>query len=193
MLSGCRISEALLLDWTDVDLGARWLVFRNTKRGKRGADQPGEDRGVPIHHQLVIALANLPVASDGPNRGPQRQGRVFVAPTGKPYADREAYGGGARLKRAWDGVCRRAGITGLHIHDLRHTCATWLLMAGVQAEVRDEILGHGSSETGRRYAHVPRPLPMAAIEKLPERQMVPLAAPQPSDQRVRARVRAKSR
>jgi integrase len=193
MLSGCRISEALLLDWTDVDLGARWLVFRNTKRGKRGADQPGEDRGVPIHHQLVIALANLPVASDGPNRGPRRQGRVFVAPTGKPYADREAYGGGARLKRAWDGVCRRAGITGLHIHDLRHTCATWLLMAGVQAEVRDEILGHGSSETGRRYAHVPRPLPMAAIEKLPERQMVPLAAPQPSDQRVRARVRAKSR
>jgi integrase len=122
---------------------------------------------------------------------------VFVGPGGKPYADREADGGGARLKRAWDGVCRRAGITGLHIHDLRHTCATWLLMAGVPAEVRDEILGHGSSETGRRYAHVPRPLPVAAIEKLSERQMVPLAAPQPSDQRadqrVPARVRAKSR
>lgn len=166
LLTGCRIGEALTLEWADVDLAAHWLVFRNTKRDKRGADQPGEDRGVPIHRQLVIALANLPVPADGRSRG-----RVFTTHAGRPYADRSSYGGGGRVKRTWDGLCRRA-VWPICIHDLRHTCATWLLMAGVSEEVRDEVLGQASSETGRRYAHVPRPLLMEAIDRLPERQML---------------------
>jgi integrase len=168
LLTGCRIGEALFLEWEDVDLNARWLVFRNTKRSKRGEDRPGEDRGVPIHRQLVIALANLPVPADG-----KRTGRVFKTANGNPYSDRDADidGRGGRINKAWNRVCQGAEIADLHIHDLRHTCATWLLMAGVGDEVRDDILGHSSTETGRRYAHVPRPLPLAAIEKLPERQM----------------------
>jgi integrase len=160
ILTGCRIGEALSLDWEDVDLNARWLVFRNTKRNKAGLDVMGEDRGAPIHPQLVLVLANLPVGRDG------RQGRVFRTAGGQPYADREAYPSGGQIKTAWRGACRRAGITGLRTHDLRHTCATWLLMAGVQEEVRDEIIGHKSTSTGRRYAHVPRGPLLAAIDRL---------------------------
>jgi integrase len=166
ILTGCRVGEALSLDWSDVNLNARWLVFRNTKRNKAGPDMAGEDRGVPIHPQLVIVLANLPVGRDG------RQGRVFrIGPhssgRGQPYAERDAHGGGKQIRTAWLGACRRAGITGLRTHDLRHTCATWLLTAKVQEEVRDEILGHGSTSTGRRYAHVPRPPLLEAIDRLP--------------------------
>lgn len=74
----------------------------------------------------------------------------------------------------------------LHIHDLRHTCATWLVMAGVSEEVRDEILGHASSETGRRYAHVPRPLLMEAIDQLPDRAVPPAEIPQRPARRVKS-------
>jgi integrase len=169
MLTGCRISEALQLDWEDVDMGARWLVFRNTKRDKHGEDQLGEDRGVPIHRQLVVALANLPVLADG-----KRRGRVFRTADGQPYTDREVDGRGGRINKAWNRACKDAGIGDLHIHDMRHTCATHLVMREVGDAVRDEILGHDSTETGRRYAHVPRPLLLEAIDRLPERQMIPV-------------------
>lgn len=70
---------------------ARWLIFRNTKRNKGGPDMPGEDRGVPIHPQLVCVLANLPMGRDG------RQGRVFRTSRGQPYASKEAYPGGGQI------------------------------------------------------------------------------------------------
>src|SRR5262249_22772989 len=157
MLTGARLSEALKLQWPDVNLQQRWLVFRGTKRNKkprtrramrRDDDRGGEDRGVPIHPQLQMALANLPADhSEGP---------VFKTRFGRAYAEKRRPGGG-QIKRAWAGVCGRAGVTNLTPHDLRHTCSTWLLMAGVDEQVRDEIIGHASSKMGRRYSHVPRP------------------------------------
>jgi integrase len=174
MLSGARIGEAVALDWPDVDLAARWLVLRDTKRGKRGADSRGEDRGVPIHPQLVVALANLPG---------ERQGRVFRTQRGLVYAERNTYGGGGQIKRAWAGTCRRAGVVGLQVHDLRPTTATWLVMAGVHEQVRDEIMGHASSDMGRRYSHVQRPALIEAIDRLPARQFVALPTQLPINRR----------
>jgi integrase len=161
MLTGARMSEALELDWADVNLQQRWLVFRGTKRGS-GPDSPGEDRGVPIHPQLVAVLASLPG---------ERSGAVFLTHRGLPYSahDRLERGGGGQIKVAWEGACRRARITDLRPHDLRHSCSTWLTMAGVHERVRDEILGHQSSDMGRRYSHVPREDLIRAIDRLPER------------------------
>jgi integrase len=149
MFSGARIGEAVRLEWCDVDLGARWMVFRNTKNG--------EDRGVPIHRDLVAALANLPG---------NRTGRVFRTNLGRPYADHENYGGGGQIKKAWASGCRGAGIVNLRPHDLRHTFSTWLTMAGVHEQVRDEIMGHASTDMGRRYSHIPRDSLLQAIDKL---------------------------
>jgi integrase len=51
-------------------------------------------------------------------------------------------------------ACSTAGIEDFHIHDLRHTCAAWLVTAGVPLpEVRD-LLGHGSITMTERYAHL---------------------------------------
>jgi len=93
ILTGCRISEALRVEWEDVDLNARWLVFRNTKRNKQGEDAVGEDRGVPLHHQLIITLANMPDKRTGPifKTDPRSPGR------GEPYRDSNGEtGGGSR-------------------------------------------------------------------------------------------------
>jgi len=158
LLTGCRISEALELDWSDVDLATRWAVFHNTKRNKRGQDKPGEDRGIPLHRQLIAALSSLP--------GDHRTGPVFTTANGKAYKKRD-YGGG-QIRSAWRGVCNRDGIKDLHVHDTRHTCGTRLTVAGVHEQVRDEILGHRSTASGRRYAHVPRQPLLDAIDSLPE-------------------------
>ena len=55
-----------------------------------------------------------------------------------------------------DHICSHygAGIEDFRIHDLRHTCAAWLVSVGVPlTEVRD-LLGHSTIQMTERYAHL---------------------------------------
>lgn len=157
MLTGARVSEAIDLDWSDVSLSERWAVLRRTKRTRASGEK--EDRGVPLHPQLVAVLANLPG---------ERKERVFLTQRGKPYIDRERREGG-QIATAWRNALTRTRIADLHPHDLRHSFSTWLTMAGVHEQVRDEIMGHASTSMGRRYAHIPRPEALAAVDRLAPR------------------------
>jgi integrase len=168
LLSGARIGEALALEWDDVDLAGGWCVLRNTKRGKRG-HIAGEDRGVPLHRQLVVMLANAPRKKG--------EARVFLSSLGEPYAERL---GGGHIKTAWRLTCQRAGIADLRVHDLRHTFATWMLVARVPDRIREEIMGHRSSSMSGRYAHVPQADAIAAVQLLATRaKSVQQARPYP--------------
>jgi integrase len=52
-------------------------------------------------------------------------------------------------------ICARAGVPRVRLHDLRHTHATLLLKAGVNAKVVSERLGHQSiAITLDLYGHV---------------------------------------
>ena len=68
-----------------------------------------------------------------------------------------AHESGERLRSISNGfnsACRRAGIKDFHIHDLRHTCAAWLVSSGAQlADVKD-LLGHSTITMTERYAHL---------------------------------------
>lgn len=46
------------------------------------------------------------------------------------------------------------GMPHLRIHDLRHTCASWLINAGVDLYTVGKILGHSGPATTARYAHL---------------------------------------
>jgi hypothetical protein len=70
------------------------------------------------------------------------------------------------IKRSWATACRRAGIEDFRIHDLRHTCAAWLVSAGVPlTEVRD-LLGHSTVRMTERYAHLAPENVRAAVARL---------------------------
>src|SRR5260370_2046084 len=125
MLTGCRVSEAIDLKWRDVDLEARWVVFRETKNGA--------DRGAPIQHQLFQVLSGLPSAA-------KKQGPVFLTDRNNPYRDRNREPGGD-CRTAWTSARRPVGIEDLHHHDLRHTFATWGLNAVMSCRVKKGILG----------------------------------------------------
>lgn len=134
--TGMRKGELLGLEWRRVDLQAALVHLepRNTKTGKR--------RSVPLNK----------VASEGIlNRMRFRAQHVPASPW--VFAHRD----GRRIqdvKRAFAKACRRAGVTDFRIHDLRHTCAAWLVSARVPlAEVRD-LLGHTTIKMTERYAHL---------------------------------------
>jgi integrase len=58
------------------------------------------------------------------------------------------------VKRSFAKACERADTADFRIHDLRRTCAAWLVSAGVPLmEVRD-LLGHTTVRMTKRYAHL---------------------------------------
>jgi site-specific recombinase XerD len=48
------------------------------------------------------------------------------------------------IKRSFKTALRRAGIKDFHFHDLRHTFASHLVMAGVELTTVSKLLGHKS-------------------------------------------------
>jgi integrase len=125
--TGARVSEALYLDWSTVDLRAGHARFMTKNGSERIASLPPA---------VVEALANLP----------HRAGSVFRTDEGVPYRPKKRDNGG-QIKTAWKGACKRAGlmtqaidrdggpavdkggrpvfITRFSPHALRHTWATW--------------------------------------------------------------------
>jgi len=134
--TGCRLAEALYLDWAAVNLQDGEVTFYDTKNG--------EDRTTPIPPEAVAALANLQ----------HKTGPVFRTQKGQPYANRNGEGGG-QVKRAWATMCKNAGVTNFTPHDCRHTFATWYLRDNPKdAAGLMKVCGWKSMTMIQRYAHL---------------------------------------
>lgn len=132
--TGARLSEALYVDWSQIDLARAHVVFLDTKNG--------EDRGVPLHPRVLAALASL-------RHG---DGAVFRRPDGFPYQPKGD--GGGQIKTAFAGACRRAMIKDFTPHDCRHTWATWHYTANRDLIALMELGGWKSERMVLRYAHL---------------------------------------
>lgn len=134
LYTGARLSEAVYLDWREVDLARAEVQFIETKNGKA--------RGMPLHPRVLGELQALT----------HREGRVFRRPDGEGYAKKRD--GGGQIKTAFKAACRRAGISDFTPHGCRHTWASWHY-----AESRDltALMNLGGWENVKmvlRYAHM---------------------------------------
>jgi site-specific recombinase XerD len=91
----------------------------------------------------------------------KEHGLVFPSEVGTPLISRN-------LVRHFKSVLKRAGIPeSIRFHDLRHSCATFLIAQGVHMKVVSEILGHASiGITMDVYGHVSADTQRTALDKI---------------------------
>jgi integrase len=79
----------------------------------------------------------------------------------------------------WDWVRKESGFTDLRMYDLRHTFASYALKAGYTLAQIGELLGHSSTQTTSRYAHLLDDMAQevaAGTASLLEKTMRPISA-----------------
>jgi integrase len=144
--TGLRRGELLQLRWCDVNLQRRMLTVRG-----EGA-KTGQTRHVPLNSEAVQVLkAWMPTLCEA-------SWCVFAgADSSTPIVV---------IKKAWTSILKAAKVSAFRFHDLRHTFASKLVMAGVDLNTVRELLGHKSIAMTLRYAHLAPEHKAAAVETL---------------------------
>jgi integrase len=139
--TGLRRSEQFSLTWQDVDFTLGLIRVLHTKNGER--------RELPMSATLRETLQQLPrrLGSD----------HIFPGRTGR---------GMSNIRGRFHRALREAGIEGFVWHDLRHTFASYLVMAGVNLTSVKELMGHKTIAMTLRYAHLAPDFQRDAIHRL---------------------------
>ncbi|WP_407635345.1 tyrosine-type recombinase/integrase [Methylohalobius crimeensis] len=146
--TGMRRGEMLGLEWRRVDLQASlvYLEAAHQKSGKVGS--------VPLNREAREAILS------------RARFRAEFCPA-SPWVFCNKNGTRIKaLRRSFDTACRKVGIEDFHIHDLRHTCAAWLVQAGVSIREVAELLRHSDIRITMRYAHLAPDNVRAAVAAL---------------------------
>jgi integrase len=172
LATGLRRGEALALHWADVDLDGGVLRVRGTlSRTSKGLQitEPKTERSrrsVPLPRTAVSTLKahRSRQLTERLVAGPawQQTDLVFATEVGTALEPRN-------VLRRFDALAQRAGLSGVHLHTLRHSAASFLLAAGTHTKVVQEHLGHSSyAITADIYSHVAPAQAREAADRLDE-------------------------
>lgn len=136
--TGLRRGEITQLRWTDIDLAGKRLTVR------AGYAKSGKLRHVPLNSEALAVMKRYAKQHKG-------KGELF---------------GLSCLAKSWGRLMTAAKIEDFRFHDLRHTFASKLVMAGIDLNTVRELLGHGDIKMTLRYAHLAPEHKAAAVETL---------------------------
>ncbi|MGH3129194.1 MAG: tyrosine-type recombinase/integrase [Gaiellaceae bacterium] len=135
--AGLRRGELRALVWDDVDLADGLIRVERSMSGHGEISEPKSRagfRGVPV----VAALRDLLVEHRLATR--QDDGLVFGSTATSPFTPTAVR---KRAQTAW----RRLELDPIGLHECRHTFASLLIAAGVNAKAITAYLGHASIQT----------------------------------------------
>lgn len=139
LLTGCRRSEILKLQWGDVR-GNR-IKLRHGKTGPRT---------IWLSREVVAIIATIP-----------RRNNVdwlFWNPkSGKPISD---------IQWRWTQIRKRADLEGVRLHDLRHTFASHAAMSNETLPMIGKLLGHREVKSTARYTHLDDNHVLQSVEEI---------------------------
>ena len=156
--TGLRRGELLGLRWDDVDLergtlrvgralvregGRHTLGETKTKRGRRQINLTPRTVSTLKAHRKKQLEAKMRLAGLYKDHG-----LIFASQVGTPVNPENL------VKRSFKPLLKKAGLPEIRFYDLRHTCATLLLIRGVHPKLVQELLGHATiAMTLDTYSH----------------------------------------
>ncbi len=123
--TGARRSELVKVDQSGFDENAGTFTFRNTKNGK--------DRTVPLSNKAMEIVRRAEFSN---------------------YAGRLFGSSAEALSHRFSRLCKRVGVKGLRLHDLRHEAISRMFENGLSAVEVAEISGHSNPAILHRYTHL---------------------------------------
>ena len=151
LASGCRIGEALALEWSDIDLKKGIISISKTLNRYQETNTPKSKAGL---REIDIDKATVSLLKQYKKRQQVQSwqlGRsesiVFT-----PFTTKYAYA--CLLRKRLQGHFKDAGVPDISFHGFRHTHATIMLYAGIEAKDLQYRLGHSNiSMTLNTYVH----------------------------------------
>lgn len=143
--TGLRRSEQFHLRWENVDFATGILTVPRTKHGG--------SRRVPMNDTVRGILRARP--------GRLKSVYVFPSATGETAVDACNF-----VRRVFVPALDTARIQGFRWHDLRHTFASRLVMAGVDLRTVQELMGHKTMAMTLRYSHLSPAHQLDAVQRL---------------------------
>jgi len=145
MHTGLRQAEQFQLRWENVDFTTGIITVPRSKHG--------ETRRVPMNDTVREIFCT-------------RQSRLkseYVFPSGTDTTPIDACN---YMRRIFVPALKAAGVENFHWHDLRHTFASRLIMAGVDLRTVQELMGHKTITMTLRYSHLSPAHQLDAVQKL---------------------------
>lgn len=167
LFMGRRLGEFLSLEWKNVDFENNFIYFPKTKKGE--PDQP------PMPPEVAQVLADRRTRAEA-----AKVQSLYVFP------GRDGKGHRTTIYTAWKSIKRRAGITDLRYHDLRHAAISYMVMEGVDLMTIASLVGHTTADQIQdRYGHLRKEHQIASAKKFAPKMasllgMAEVKAPAPS-------------
>jgi integrase len=188
LMTGARLSELEKLEWAWVNLdeGVIRIPAARHKTGKK----TGRIRIIALGPGAVSILKKLAKGKISKWVFPADVRSTTQKPRCGHYTSTKSVWQRmrrkAKTKNETDGELRKAGLEDLHLHDLRHTFATWARQQGQSLDDVGDLLGHTDPRMTRKYAH-------AVVERLREQvEAVERVMIQQAGGKTRKRVNPKS-
>ncbi|MGO4185394.1 tyrosine-type recombinase/integrase [Paenibacillus sp. TAF43_2] len=172
LTTGMRKSEILGLSWDDIDFDHRTISVVRTHNNQdnsvsEGTKNRSSRRSVEIDDEIIEVLKAQQrlIRSYKQCVGDLYQEKNLVCPTqiGTPVNP-------SNLRRSLYRILKKAEVTRVTVHELRHSHATHLLMAGVDSKITSSRLGHSSTRvTNDIYQHVIKGMQADALKKYREK------------------------
>jgi len=151
LLTGCRVGEARAMAWKAVSLtDGIWAKPPSGTKQRR-------HHQVPLSPPVRQLLSDIAETYEHEHPGQPLPTYVFHRGHDSHVLD---------IKKDWMRICKAAKVSGLRVHDLRHTFASQLASSGSSLALIGSLLGHSSPATTHRYAHLFPDAERAAVERV---------------------------
>ena len=151
LATGCRIGEALALEWSDIDLKKGTISISKTLNRYQETNTPKSKAGL---REIDIDKATVSLLKQYKKRQQVQSWKLGRSESivFTPFTTKYAYA--CLLRKRLQGHFKAASVPDISFHGFRHTHATIMLYAGIEAKDLQYRLGHSNiSMTLNTYVH----------------------------------------